>query len=133
MTLHVPRVPFSLDPLIAEAKRRARQRRVLAAVAVLLVGSGAGAAIVASSAPGVATARPLQSALVASVIGKPEQPGQLRLDGTRVYSPRFGIAVILRNGARPDKRTVHETKKPERQPLLPSNYINFRFSDRQSS
>jgi hypothetical protein len=29
MTLHVPRLPLSLDPLIAEAKRRARQRRWL--------------------------------------------------------------------------------------------------------
>ncbi|HEY2209520.1 MAG TPA: hypothetical protein VGH26_09535 [Gaiellaceae bacterium] len=29
MTLHVPRLPFSLDPLIAEAKRRARRRRWL--------------------------------------------------------------------------------------------------------
>jgi hypothetical protein len=100
MTVRVPRLPFSLDPLIAEAKRRARQRRALVAVAVLLVAGGA-AAFVASSSPGVATGpRPIESAVVASVIGNPEQPGQLRLDGTRIYSPRFGIAVILRNGSR---------------------------------
>jgi hypothetical protein len=37
MTLRAPRLPFSLDPLMAEAKRRARQRRVLIALGVLLV------------------------------------------------------------------------------------------------
>ena len=34
---HLSRLPFSLHPLIAEAKRRARQRRVLVAVGVLLL------------------------------------------------------------------------------------------------
>lgn len=43
MTLHVPRLPLSLDPLIAEAKRRARQRRFLAALGGLVsVGVAAG-------------------------------------------------------------------------------------------
>ena len=36
MTVRAPRFPFTLDPLMAEAKRRARQRRVLIALAVLL-------------------------------------------------------------------------------------------------
>jgi hypothetical protein len=40
MTIRVPRLPFSLDPLIAEAKRRARRRRLL-----LTLGIAAGAAI----------------------------------------------------------------------------------------
>jgi hypothetical protein len=40
MTLRVPRLPFSLDPLIAEAKRRARRRRLL-----LALGVAAGAAV----------------------------------------------------------------------------------------
>lgn len=40
MTLHVPRFPFSLDPLIAEARRRARRRRWLGLVA-LVVGAAA--------------------------------------------------------------------------------------------
>jgi hypothetical protein len=42
MTAHIPRLPFALDPLIAEAKRRARQRRalgVLVAVAVVAAGT----------------------------------------------------------------------------------------------
>jgi hypothetical protein len=38
MTVRVPRLPFSVDPLMAEAKRRAQQRRMLIALAVLLVG-----------------------------------------------------------------------------------------------
>ena len=44
MTMHMPRLPFSLDPLIAEAKRRARRRRVLLAVVVSAV-VAAGAAL----------------------------------------------------------------------------------------
>jgi len=37
MTMHAHRLPFSLDPLIAEAKRRARQRRSLLIVAAILM------------------------------------------------------------------------------------------------
>lgn len=42
MATHLPRLPFSVDPLMAEAKRRARQRRLLIAlVAMVLLGGGA--------------------------------------------------------------------------------------------
>jgi hypothetical protein len=41
MTLHVLRLPISLDPLIAEAKRRARQRRLLLAALGVVVAAGA--------------------------------------------------------------------------------------------
>jgi hypothetical protein len=42
MTVRVPRLPFSLDPLMAEAKRRARLRRLLVALAaVVVVAAGA--------------------------------------------------------------------------------------------
>jgi hypothetical protein len=44
MTVHVPRLPLSLHPLMAEAKRRARQRRVLVALVVAAV-VAAGAAL----------------------------------------------------------------------------------------
>jgi hypothetical protein len=37
MTLHVSRLPFSLDPVIREAKRRARQRRALVALGVVVL------------------------------------------------------------------------------------------------
>jgi hypothetical protein len=44
MTAHIRRLPFALDPLMAEAKRRARQRRFRIALIVLaLVGGAAGA------------------------------------------------------------------------------------------
>src|SRR5437588_13133649 len=46
-----PRFRFSLDPLIAEAKRRARQRRVLISLVVLLAGLVAGLTL-ALRAPG---------------------------------------------------------------------------------
>jgi hypothetical protein len=39
MTMHLPRLPIALDPLIAEAKRRMRRRRFL--VAVMLLGVAA--------------------------------------------------------------------------------------------
>jgi hypothetical protein len=46
------RFPFSLAPLIAEAKRRARQRRVLIALAVLLLAGLAGGLTLALRSPG---------------------------------------------------------------------------------
>jgi hypothetical protein len=50
MTVQVPRLPFALDPLMAEAKRRMRKRRVLiAAVAVLIGGGAAGAGVALTS------------------------------------------------------------------------------------
>jgi hypothetical protein len=46
MTAHTPRLPFKLDPLIAEAKRRMRRRRVLVLVlTVTLAGAAAGMAL----------------------------------------------------------------------------------------
>src|ERR1700749_4915055 len=41
MTAHAPRLPVSLDPLVGEAKRRARRRRVaLATLTVAAVAAG---------------------------------------------------------------------------------------------
>src|SRR5579875_2743941 len=45
MTSHAPRLPLSLDPLIAEAKRRARQRRALVAAALLVLALATGLAL----------------------------------------------------------------------------------------
>ena len=39
MSAHVPALPLELDPLIAEAKQRARRRRVIAAVALTVTGA----------------------------------------------------------------------------------------------
>jgi hypothetical protein len=49
MTAHTHRLPFSLDPLMAEAKRRMRKRRVLILVLAVLVGGGAAGAAVSLS------------------------------------------------------------------------------------
>jgi hypothetical protein len=57
MTAHIYRLPFSLDPLMAEAKRRMRKRRVLLAIlAVLIIGGAAGAAVALTSSSGFHTA-----------------------------------------------------------------------------
>lgn len=57
MTARVPRLPFSLDPLMAEAKRRARQRRLLAlGLIVILVATGTTLALRGPSGSGPPTA-----------------------------------------------------------------------------
>jgi hypothetical protein len=52
MLARVPPRPFSLDPLIQEAKRRARQRRVLIAVGIALVAGASAGAVLAAGSPG---------------------------------------------------------------------------------
>src|SRR5947209_5873301 len=56
MTAHIPRLSFSLDPLMAEAKRRARQRRLLLAVVALFMGGALGAAFAMRPSSGPAGA-----------------------------------------------------------------------------
>lgn len=102
MTARVLRLPFSLDPVIAEAKRRARRRRVLVAMTVVLVVGAVGGGLVASrSSTGAAGPRPAQAAAVASVYGRIEQPNGLNPPGPDpgVFSPRFGILVLVANGS----------------------------------
>jgi hypothetical protein len=54
MTLHVPRLSFELDPLIAEAKRRAwRRRTLLSVIAVVAVAGAAGSWLALRSSAGV--------------------------------------------------------------------------------
>jgi hypothetical protein len=45
MLARIPRVPFSLDPLIAEAKQRARRRRWLSLLAVVVAVAAVGSAL----------------------------------------------------------------------------------------
>jgi hypothetical protein len=53
MTVHVRLLPFSFDPLIGKAKRRARRRRLRLAVVALLVAGGAlGVALAVRSSNG---------------------------------------------------------------------------------
>src|SRR4029078_5807568 len=56
MLARVPRWPFSLDPLIAEAKRRARRRRWLGLLAVVVIAVAAAATLELRSAPGAGPA-----------------------------------------------------------------------------
>jgi hypothetical protein len=51
MTLHVPRLPFAFDPLIGEAKRRMRQRRLLLAALALALAAGSAGATLALRGP----------------------------------------------------------------------------------
>lgn len=62
MTAHLPRLPFSLDPLIAEAKRRARQRRLLLAVVCAVAALAVGGAVFATRS-------------AASLVAGPPAPG----------------------------------------------------------
>jgi hypothetical protein len=71
MTLHVLRLPFALDPLIAEAKRKARRRRLLLTAAALLVIGISAAMIALRASAGPASPTPstlgqLQRSLPAS-------------------------------------------------------------------
>jgi hypothetical protein len=52
MTLPVRRVPFALDPLIAEAKRRARQRRILLVLPLVIAAAAIAAFVWRSSGGG---------------------------------------------------------------------------------
>jgi hypothetical protein len=52
MSAHASRLPFSLDALIAEAKRRMRRRRVLVATVLVLLGAFTAAAVIIARSPG---------------------------------------------------------------------------------
>ena len=91
MTVHALRLPLLLNPLIAEAKRRARRRFVIAVAVFLVTAAGTVATLVASSS---SDGRSLQDALVPSVLGAPHNN---REGGTR---GNFSIVLGLTNGAR---------------------------------
>lgn len=48
MITQTPRSPFTLDPLIAEAKQRTRRRRLLLAAIVVLVSAGSAGGVIAA-------------------------------------------------------------------------------------
>jgi hypothetical protein len=51
MTAHIRRLPWSLDPLIAEAKRRMRRRQLLIAAVLVLLAGGTAAGVIAARTP----------------------------------------------------------------------------------
>ncbi len=96
MTANALRLPFSLDPLIAEAKRRARQRRVLLAVVLVLV-LGAGGATLAT--------HPFGWLRTSGAYAGPYVPGGLQYaTGGPTFPPYFsaslsGVSVASRDAA----------------------------------
>jgi hypothetical protein len=74
---HLPRFPFSLDPLIAEAKRRARQRRVLVAAGILLTAALAAGLTLAFRSPGIARSNggPVGSGILFAHLANPSVLG----------------------------------------------------------
>jgi hypothetical protein len=68
MTLHVPRTPFALDPLIAEAKRRARQRRVLLVLPFVVGAAAVAGFVLGSSGGGAGTDRPARQETVSFAV-----------------------------------------------------------------
>jgi hypothetical protein len=81
MIVH-PGLPFALDPLMAEAKRRAKQRRFLIAVVVLALIGGAARAFAAFRSPN----EPMSS-LPAALGG-----GSAQTRGTVADFPRLGLS-----------------------------------------
>lgn len=57
MTTDAPGFPLSLDPLIAEAKQRARRRRLLVTVVFVLAVAGATVGLIAARSPSGANAK----------------------------------------------------------------------------
>lgn len=96
MTANTLRLPLSLDPLIAEAKRRARQRRVLLAVVLALV-LGAGGATLAT--------HPFGWLRTSGAYAGPYVPGGLQYaTGGPMFPPYFsaslsGVSVASRDAA----------------------------------
>jgi len=83
MTVRVSRLPFVLDPLMAEAKRQARQRRFLITVAML--------ALVGGAAGGVALSRSPQGPM--SSLPPALGGGSARTGGTALADfPRLGLS-----------------------------------------
>jgi hypothetical protein len=95
MTVHVPRLPFSLDPLLAEAKRRARQRRVrVALIALAVVATGA---VLGNELRSLGSVTPVRAKLtVLAVSGNGRALFHLRCDpaGGDVAQPAKACAAI---------------------------------------
>jgi hypothetical protein len=103
MTSHVSGLPFSLHPLMAEAKRRMRQRRLLLAVLLAaVVGAVIGAALAVQTSSPSAT-RPIGRAFVkqrsTEAGGRPVQGLGPTTEVRFIPSARFAIGIVLTNDA----------------------------------
>ncbi|HJQ74591.1 MAG TPA: hypothetical protein VJ814_06880 [Gaiellaceae bacterium] len=84
MTLHVPRLPFSLDPLIAEAKRRMRRRRLLVVTVALAALTLAGSVVATRSPGGPGSAGPPGNL---GLLSAPGRAGSVRIDPEGAIGP----------------------------------------------
>lgn len=108
MTAHVPRLPLSIDPLIREAKRRARQRRVLATVLLGVALAAASTVLVLRWPGGPVGTRPVSTGGASThsaghVVGSVQVvggPAGYSLHGwgglVTVYNPRGQIVERIR-------------------------------------
>jgi hypothetical protein len=119
MTTHTLRLPFSLDPLIREAKERARRRRVMLVVIVLVIAAAVTGTVLVLGA--AATSRPA-SAPFGSIEGS-QGAGEVVTGSIVHFHPNahfwvgFGLAnlsdrtVIVTNvqAVQPPHSFVHQT------------------------
>jgi hypothetical protein len=101
MTVRVPRLPFSLDPLIAEAKRRTRRRRMLLPAAVIVVAASSAAGWRLASGSSYVPSRPVGAALVPSDGACGDALGSSTGVCDVSYAPgkTFAVSVVVTNKA----------------------------------
>ena len=96
MTEHASRLSFTLDPLIAEAKRRMRRRRLLVAAVLLTAGVAAGFFVVSRSPGGPGSGGPPGEH---GALSAPGRIGSVRIDAAGAVGPlqmnRSGRAQVL--------------------------------------
>jgi hypothetical protein len=99
MTLHIPRLPFSLDPLIAEAKRRMRRRRLFLAVLVLVGAGAVGGIVLLAGSPG-SPGTPAATPAPANGLGEgaPPQLGKVLASRCTSVSGGFRACTVYRVG-----------------------------------
>jgi hypothetical protein len=96
MTEHVPRLSFSLDPLMAEAKRRARQRRLVTVLVAVAAVAAAAVFTVELRSSGSVTPVPAKLTVLAVLDGGGRALFHLRCDpaGGDVAQPAKACAAI---------------------------------------
>lgn len=109
ITLRVPRLPVTFDPLIGEAKRRARRRRVLIVAVLLAAGLGAGVTLALRSSPsGPASGGPSGAAAGAVARVSDKGIGGVRIGATKAQT----VATLSRLLGPPSRRFVSDACGP---------------------
>lgn len=112
---HVPKLPFSFDPLIAEAKERARRRRLAVLIAIIAgTGLAIGLALMLRS-PGVPRARVVRSSGIHVRLPRGWYVSRRSLDGIAWPVQRF---VISSFPVTYDASTAHARYRPPQSGVL---------------